>query len=293
MKIVKLSKFLLILIMLFQILSCTKASVEKKNLNITTSFYPIYIFTLNIAKDVPDVKINNLTKPATGCLHDYSLTPEDMKVLETTNILIINGGGMESFLGKAVSLLSEDKIIDSSAKIKPIVANGVTNPHFWVSISNAITQVENISSKLQQLDPIHKKQYQANTEQYIVRLTELKTKMHMELAEIKNRDIITFHEAFPYFAKEFDLNIITVIEREPGSQPSAGELSRTIDLIHKTKVKAIFAEPQYPAKSAETIGKETKLKIYTLDPGVTGSIQIDAYEKIMESNLAVLKEALR
>ena len=135
--------------------------------------------------------------------------------------------------------------------------------------------------------------YHANANAYIVKLEALRKKMHEGLANISSRDIITFHEAFPYFAKEFNLNIVEVIEREPGSEPSAGELAETVKTIKSHKIKALFAEPQYPAKAAQTIARETGLKVYVLDPAVTGSASLDAYIRIMEANLTVLQEALR
>jgi zinc transport system substrate-binding protein len=116
--------------------------------------------------------------------------------------------------------------------------------------------------------------------------------MHQIIDGSSNRDIITFHEAFPYFAREFNLNIAAVIDREPGSEPSAAELARTIEIIKETGAKVIFAEPQYPAKSAETIARETGVKIYILDPAATGELEPDAYIKTMEKNMDTLREAL-
>ena len=272
--------------------SCAKPKQEPKTLHITTSFYPMYIFTLNITKDVPGIKVTNLTKPTTGCLHDYSLAPAEMKALESTDIFIANGGGMENFIAKVISTIPANHLIDASAGIEPISHNGEVNPHFFVSISDAILQVRNIANGLAGLDAEHKTQYLANMEAYVARLTALKDKMHASLDGIKNKDIITFHEAFPYFAREFSLNTVAVIEREPGSEPSAGELAETINIIKQSKIKAIFAEPQYSAKAAETIAVETSAKMYVLDPAVSGSYELTAYESIMEKNLATLVQAL-
>jgi zinc transport system substrate-binding protein len=120
--------------------------------------------------------------------------------------------------------------------------------------------------------------------------------MHQELDKLPNKQIITFHEAFPYFAAEFSLKIAAVIEREPGSEPTPKEMEETIDKIKAAGIKALFAEPQYPVKAADAIAKETGAKVYTLNPAVTGEATqaaIDDYIKIMEQNLAVLKEALQ
>lgn len=267
---------------------------KSKTINITTSFYPIYIMTLNITKGISGVNVVNLTKQATGCLHDYSLTTEDMKKLQETKIFIINGVGMESFLDKAIKLQDKMKIIDSSTGIDVIrdSRSQVDNPHLWVSISNAIKQVENISTKLSLVDPLNAENYKKNAEEYIEKLKLLRDKMHQTLDGIKNNNIVTFHEAFPYFAKEFNLNIAAVVEREPNSEPSPKELVDTINIIKKLRISAIFAEPQYSAKAAHTIAVETGVEVFTLDPGVTGEENENAYLLMMEKNMQVLNEAL-
>ncbi len=266
-----------------------------KTVNIAASFYPVYISVLNVAGNIPNVKVIDMTKPMTGCLHDYSITPEDMKNLEGAQIFVINGAGMESFMDKVTKEMPNLKILDSSKGIQLIKSEGDTgyNPHLWVSISNAITQVKNIGEELSVLDPGNAAKYKSNEEAYIKKLEAERDKMHKVLDNVKNRDIITFHEAFPYFAKEFNLNVVGVIEREPGSEPSAKELASTIDEVNKLKVKALFAEPQYSAKAADTIARETGSKIYTLDPAVTGPMDAGAYLNIMDKNLKSLEEALK
>jgi len=273
--------------------SITKPKIDKNNLTIVTSFYPIYIMTLNIVKDIPNVEIKSMTRDQTGCLHDYQLIPDDIKCLEKADIFIVNGAGMESFIGKVIKQMPDIKIIEASKNIETINEKDTANPHLWVSVTNAVKQVENIYSQLILLDKKNAALYKKNKDQYVKKLEELKVKMHSELDNLKNRDIITFHEAFPYFALEFNLNIVRVIEREPGSQPSAKELAETIRIIKERNVKGLYAEPQYPAKSAETIAKETGLKVYYLDPCVTGKNDPDSYIKMMESNLEVLKTSLK
>lgn len=272
----------------------TPVSNGSKTVTIAASFYPVYISVLNVAGNIPNVKVIDMTKPVSGCIHDYAVTPDDMKNLEGAQFLIINGVGMESFLDKVTRQMPNMKIIEASKGIQLIKGKGEAgdNPHVWVSISNAVIQVDNIGKQLAALDPDNSVKYKANTQKYIGRLEAERDKMHKALDGIKNRDIITFHEAFPYFAKEFNLNIAGVIEREPGSEPGAKELDTTINIIERLKVKALFAEPQYPAAVAETIARETGAKVYFLDPAVTGPMDADAYINIMDKNLKVLQEAL-
>lgn len=291
--------FIIFLLFSIVITGCTSTetsleSSNKKSIKIVTSFYPMYIFTSNLTKNIDNVELVNLTKPTTGCLHDYSITTEEMKNLETADIFIINGANMESFMDKVIKQNKNLKVVEASKGIKLIKdENNEPNPHVWLSISNAIDEVKNIEEKLIEYDPNNKEKYSKNAKEYINKLEKQKENMHRELNYLNNRDIVTFHEAFPYFAEEFNLNIVDVIEREPGSNPSPKELQETIDLVNKLKVKALFAEPQYSVKAAQVIANETDSKIFTLDPIVTGDLEIDSYEKLMNKNLETLKEALK
>lgn len=287
-------------------------STESNNkLTIVTSFYPMYISTLNIVKDIPNVEVLNMTTSQTGCLHDYSLSTKDLKTLSNADILIINGAGMESFLYDVIDEYSDLKIIEASKGIDLIEDtehddhtedhdhedhDHDVNPHVWVSISKNIEEVSNIAEELSSLDPNHANEYQDNANEYIAKLENLKTEMHSTLDNIAHKDIITFHEAFPYFAEEFGLNIVGVIEIEPDSEPSAKEVENIISIINEKNIKALFTEPQYSSKIADTIAKETGASIYTLDPIVTGDSNEKAYNDYiikMQENLNTLKEALK
>lgn len=267
---------------------------SKEELKIVTSFYPMYIMALNITRDVPGVQVVNLTKPVTGCLHDYQLTPENMKCLQDAEMMIVNGAGMEAFLEKVIKQYPDLKIIEACKGLQMIKnqSDGEPNPHLWVSVSGAMEQVKNIEKQITVLDPVNAKAYQKNSAAYLKKLEILQNDMHKVLDHVQNRNIVTFHEAFPYFAREFNLNIAAVVEREPGSEPSAGELAKTVKTIKEMGIKVIFAEPQYSVKAAETIARETEAKVYYLDPAVTGSADPDGYIKIMQKNLKVLQEAL-
>lgn len=275
----------------------SETSSTKDGFTIVTSFYPMYVETINVAKDIPNVQVINMTEPQTGCLHDYQLKPQDLITLDGADAFVVNGAGMETFLDDVIKQDKDLKIVNASDGIDLIKdESGEDNPHVWVSISNCITQVKNIAEQLSVIDPKNAEAYQSNADAYIAKLEALKEKMHASLDTVSNRNIITFHEAFPYFAEEFNLNIVDVIERDPGTTPSPKELENTINIVKESNVKALFAEPQYPTEAAQTIANETGAKVYFLDPGVTGTADetaYDAYLNVMESNLKSLEEALK
>ena len=263
-------------------------------MGILCSFYPMYVMALNVAGGVPGVTVKCMTPSSAGCLHDYQLTPAELKAVVTSDVFIANGAGMETFIEKAVNQAPNLKVIEASRGIKLACGN---NPHVWVSISGAIQETKNIAAGLAAVDPTRATAFTANAAGYVERLDQLRRKMHAALDGLKDRDIITFHEAFPCFASEFNLRIVGVVEREPGSEPSPGELAKTIETVRKTEVKALFVEPQYSAKSAEVIHRETGIPVHILDPAVTGPLDPerarDSYISAMEKNLKVLEDALK
>ena len=291
--------FLLICVVAFAGCGTNQSADKQKEdgkFKIVTSFYPMYVATINITKGIDGVEVKNMTKPQTGCLHDYQLTPADLKTLEKANAFVVNGAGMEAFLDKVVKQQEKLKIIDASKEIDLLKDGTEDNPHVWVSITNAIKQVRNIEEQLSAADPKHADQYKENADAYAAKLENLKQDMHAAVDSLPNKNIVTFHEAFPYFAKEFNLNIVAVIEREPGSDPTPKDIEETVDKVKSLNIKALFVEPQYPEGAAQTISKESGAKVYTLDPVVTGDADenaADAYINVMKKNAQVLQEALQ
>ena len=82
-------------------------------LTVVTSFYPMYIATLNIVDGVEGVRLENLSEPQTGCLHDFQLTPEDMKLLSTADVFVINGGGIESFMSDVAKAYPKLDVVEA------------------------------------------------------------------------------------------------------------------------------------------------------------------------------------
>ena len=121
-------KYLYTAIMLFVILvagmgltgwyvSQTQEQTDGQELTVVTSFYPMYIAAENVIGDADGVRLENLSEPQTGCLHDFQLTPEDMKLLSTADVFIINGGGIESFMKEVAEAYPNLKIIDRKSVV--------------------------------------------------------------------------------------------------------------------------------------------------------------------------------
>lgn len=283
---------------------CVAASAEK---TFVTSFYPMYIFAQNIAQGVPGVEIVNLAGENVGCLHDYQLKTRDMATLEKADALIINGGGMEQFMDKVIAQQPQLPVIDAGSGIEMLCSGDehdhdghehddhdheVLNAHVWLDPALAVRQVHNIAEGLAAADGENAQAYLANAEEYTARIEALHEEIKAQLAPLAGSEIVTFHEAFDYFAGAYGLHVAAVIAGDSGEEPSTRQIAKLCDLVGGLAVKALFVEPQYPAKTAETIARETGAKIYTLDPVVTGDGSMDSYETLMRENARVLQEAL-
>ena len=274
---------------------------------IVTSFYPMYVLTLNVTDGIDGVTVQNMAEQNVGCLHDYQLQTRDMVTLEGADALVINGGGMEQFMDKVLTLRADLPVIDASEGIEMLPSDDdddhdhdahdhdhegeVMNAHVWLDPSLAIVQVRNIAEGLANADPEHAEAYRGNAEAYILKLEQLKEELTEQLAPYAGREMITFHEAFTYFADAFGLHVAGVIATEPGEEPSTRDIADTCDLVMELGIKSLFVEPQYPQKAAETIARETGASIYTLDPCVSGDGSMESYENIMRENARVLTEA--
>lgn len=289
------------------LLACVFASGCQKNYTKKTTYvascYPVYIIALNLIDGIEGTEVIHMSENHKGCLHDFQIQSEDLKNIEKSSAFIINGAGMENFLKKVTDEIPRIKIIDSSKDVELLENNchhhkhhhsheDEYNPHIWMSIDNYIKQTENIAEGLIEVDSENEEKYRKNCDEYTSKLKNLKNEISLKLKDLSGKSIITFHEAFPYFAKEFGLSIPDVINHDPESEPNAKQISKTISIMKENNINSLFIEPQYKSTAAETISKETGAKIYTLDPAVTGANSKDAYIEIMNKNAETLKEAL-
>lgn len=270
-------------------INTTKTNEEKEGneekFTIVTSFYPMYIATMNIV-DGADVNLKNLSEPKTGCLHDYQLTTEDMKLLSTADVFVVNGGGMEEFLSDVVAKYPKLTVIDSSQGIE--IEDD--NAHVWMSIKNHIQQVENITKGLCETNPENASIYQENSAKYIDKLNEI---LNTEDDSLKGNNVMLFSEAYEYLADDFGLEIVGVLDLDEEKDISAGELASTIDIIKSKNVPLIIAEKEYGEKMANAVMKETDAKTIYLNTIIRGDYDKDAYINGMKSNIELLKGALK
>ena len=273
---------------------------------VVTSFYPIYLFALNLLDGAEGVTLANLADTNTGCLHDYQLQTGDMKQLAQADAFLINGAGMESYLEGVFETFPELIVVDASVGVTLLEDctdhdhggeehHHAYNAHIWLDPENAILMVSNLAEGLMAALPAHADVIAANRDAYIQRLTALDDELTIALAGLPRRDIITFHEAFPYFANAYGLNVAAVVNRDPDDALSPRALAELCSTVEALGNLPLFVEPQYEDMAAQTVSRETGAPVYTLDPIVTGpetDVPLTYYEDVMRQNLAVLLNAL-
>jgi zinc transport system substrate-binding protein len=186
-------------------------------------------------------------------------------------------------------------VVDTSQAIEILEGHGDGsggNPHIWLDPQNAILQVSHIRHALIQADPTHADDYQANAESYIDELQTLDQEIAAEVATWSNQKFIAFHPAWAYFARRYGLEQVAVIEAAPGREPSPAEVAHIVETAQRIGAGAIFAEPQFSAKAAQTIAAESGARVLFLDP--LGSSLCDAcYLNLMRYNVGQMAKALR
>lgn len=288
-------------------------TTEDDIITVVTSFYPMYIATQNITKDMDHIKLVNLASNTTGCLHDYQLTTQDMKTLESADVFVMNGSGMEGYVEEIAKAYPNLTIIDSSEGIDLLEAiehhhdedeehnedtdheeehdHGAYNSHIWLDPSKYMVQIENIERGLENIDATHTSEYAKNANDYIAKVQELEDLLS-KFVNIQNRQIVIFHEAFAYLADCLGLEVIHSVALDEDTSLSAGEIADVIEEVKAHDIKALWTEVQYEDTIATNISKETDAHVYVLDSLVSGENDVDAYITGMKQNIEVLKQAL-
>lgn len=287
---------------------------EGEELVIVTSFYPMQIAAMNVAGDCEGVRVECLSEPQTGCLHDYQLTPQDMILLSGADVFIVNGGGIESFLDEAAAEYPDLVIIDAGKEIfsesgmqddaakggSPAGGEGPEgeahhheeNAHAWMSIRHYRQQIGTICQGLVQADPAHREDYERNRDRYLKEIDEVEEKAGEVKALTAGEPVLIFHEAYEYLAEELGMQVEGVLNLDEERQVSAGELAQIVTAIRQQQIRVLLAEEQYGRDTAEAVEQETGCGVYYLDTLVRGEVRGDAWIRGMLQNLEIMKEAL-
>jgi len=301
---------LLVILIIITLSSFSKKEERSSKVRVVTSFYPLYFFTSEIAGEMAD--ISNLI-PSGAEPHGYEPTARDMTLIEDSDLLVLNGGGLEGWGENIINNLNKDKT-------KIIVAGeGLTtktmeedeheehteevhhhdgiDPHIWLSPMLAKQMVDKIEFGLSEVDPSNSSYYKSNAEILKNKLIVLDEEFKEGLATCLDKNIITSHAAFAYLASAYGLNQIPIAGLSSEEEPSSKEMAEIVKFAKENNVKYIFFESLISPKLSETIAKEIGAQTLLLNP--IGGLTIDEinsgkdYFTEMRNNLTNLKIALQ
>ena len=262
--------------------------IESDKLQIISSFYPLHEFSQIVGQEKVDAI---LLVPIGVEPHDWEPTIKDVQQMQKSDLIIINGIGFENWVDSLRENNYQGKIIDTSDKIlvKKLDDNS-KDPHIWLNPVTVKTQVQNIANAFSDSDPENQQYYQSNAAKYIEQLDLLDVKIRNELSQCNN-DFIAFHDAFSYFADEYDLNQHTIISpNNSHGEATARTLENIISTANTLNIKVIFSEEAVDPKTSEIIANEIGGKVLILSPIEVASD--GNYISKMTENLKNLKVAL-
>ncbi len=285
--------FILCICLLFPAL-CGCSTNQTADVVATTK--PVYDFTAYLCSGT-GITVQRLITENVSCLHDYTMQVRQMRAIEAADTVVLSGAGLEDFLEDA--LTSANSVIDASEGIELRCGehhhehseeshHHDSDPHIWLSVENARKMVENICRGLCSQYPESKNTLEENLYSLIGEFDKLYAYGQQALAELPQRNIITFHDGFSYFAEEWNLTILRALEEESGSEASAAELKELISLVREYELTAIFTEENGSTSAAGILAAETGIEIYTLSMGMSN---LDYFE-MMYQNINAVKEAL-
>lgn len=296
----------LLLLQLGLLAACQPASVDPSasgaggRLRVVTTTSVFGDLVSSVGGDL--VSVTSLV-PKGGDVHTFEPKPADIRAVAEAQLLVMNGLGLDDWLAKTIRNAAEEgtpllRLAEDlpGVTLLPGDEPETQNPHLWMDVAYARAYVARIATALEEHDPAHAEQYATQAAAYGARLASLDAWVHEQVGTIPepNRKIVTFHDALPYYAREYGIAIVGVAVPAPGQDPSAGYTARLVDAIRSAGVRAIFSENQFPAKLADQLAAETGARVVAnLYDDSLGDPPVTSYEELIRWDTQQLVEALR
>lgn len=240
--------------------------------------------------------------------HTFELAPGRVAAVAEADIVFINGLALEESIEDIVTNNAGGPVIELSDGL-PVISgddeddegeeheegdeHAEGNPHLWLDPRLGGEYVERIRDALIELDPAGQADYEGNATAYLEQVGELDQEYASVVESIpaENRKLVTSHDAYPYLAARYGLEVVGVVVPSPGQEPSARELAELIDAIEAQGVPAVFKEPQFNAEVLEQAASSAGVEVFNLlsDAYTDG---VDSYLELMRYNLQQLEAGL-
>jgi len=266
-------------------------------LTVAATFFPLYDWALNIVGEKATVV--NLTPPGMGP-HDLDPTPEDLSLILSSSVFLYNGAGMEPWVERVLPMIDRSRtvIVDVSLGVNIMHDNlGYPDPHFWLDPVLAITALESIELGVEQADPANADYYRLNMEDYVTRLEALNEAFLANLTSVRIKTFITFHEAFRYWKRSYNLTEVGIYGFEPEGEPSAAHMQELTQIAKRYGITRVLASNLDDPYWCEVLADQVGGRVLVLDPLEGPTLEQDrmgnyTYIGRLYHDIAVLKEAL-
>jgi manganese/iron transport system substrate-binding protein len=229
--------------------------------------------------------------PADADPHTYEPVPSQAAKVADADLIVINGVGLEQTLHNLIynNVRGGVQIAQMSDGL-PVVAD---NPHLWLNVQYAMHYVESVRDGLIAADPAGADVYRSNAAAYLTELDTLdkQTAAAIETIPPDRRKLITYHDAFPYLAQRYGLEVVGVVVQSEGSEPSAQDLARLLDEIRAQHIPVVFAGPEFNSQLLDTVAKEAGAQVKMLLSD-TYADNIHSYIDLMRFDVQQLVEGL-
>jgi zinc/manganese transport system substrate-binding protein/manganese/iron transport system substrate-binding protein len=253
--------------------------------------------------------------PVGGSPETYGPSPRDAGRISESQVVFENGLGLDAWVEALVESAGneEQTVVELSEGLEPIEGgereegeqgaeepekegeNAEDNPHLWLDVTNAEHYVERIRDTLAEVDPEGAEEYEANAGEYLAELEELDGYIRERAEGIpkERRKLVTFHDAFPYFAEAYGFELVGVVLENPEAEPASREVAEVVLRIEEEGVPVVFTEPQFNAGLANTVAQEAGVEVRELyTDTLVDDAAGDTYEAMMRTNVDRISEAL-
>ena len=289
----KIASILLTAAMTVSLASCANEPAQREDdgeFNIVTSFYPMQILAMNVAGGIDGVTVECMSDPNIGCIHDHVFTTDDLRKVENADVYIENGLDLETFNDQLLNAYPDLTIIEAASEVTDAPEDeDEVNGHVWTSIDDYIIEIRTVSEALSEADPDHAQEYEANAEEYIGRIEELRSRYEDQIAAVQGMSVLVVDETLPSFCVWLGLDYETVETDHEQSALSAGDIADTIDWMNDNGVTVIFVSSDNDTGIADSIAAEINGSIFDFYTCMTGEVYADAYIDQMTNNLELLQ----
>jgi zinc transport system substrate-binding protein len=279
----------------------SNTSPTSSGLHVIATFYPLYDFTKNIGGN----KINaSILVPETVDVHDFEPTPSSIQAVASADVLIYNGAGLEPWISQVVDASGNAKLIqvDSSQGIQLLPVppqfqrnNQTVDPHIWLDPELAKQQVNNILQGLIKADPADSQYFTQNAQAYQAELDDLNSQIVNATTNVKTRYFVTFHEAFAYFAKRYNLTQIP-ISGPFEEEPTPSDIQNVINAIYQHHLLYVGYESLENPAISQSISSQTNATLIQMNPieGLTAQDKAlgKNYLSLMQEDISNIELAL-